>query len=149
MQAEIISIGSELTNGQNLDTNARWLSQRLSEIGVPVGFHTTVADNVQANVDVFREATRRAEIAQDGVDQGDVPQGHGLARPSTGLLADAKAELVLLLRLGVPPEVVEDDPEDQVRRVVVLPGLLRHLDGNARVFVRLSVPPQEIGRAHV
>jgi nicotinamide-nucleotide amidase len=30
MKAEIISIGSELTSGQNLDTNAQWLSQRLA-----------------------------------------------------------------------------------------------------------------------
>ena len=34
MKAEIISIGSELTSGQNLDTNSQWLSQRLAEIGM-------------------------------------------------------------------------------------------------------------------
>src|SRR4051794_16492716 len=33
MKTEIISIGSELTSGQNLDTNAQWLSQRLAEVG--------------------------------------------------------------------------------------------------------------------
>ena len=38
MRAEIISIGSELTSGQNLDTNSQWLSQRLAEIGVSVGW---------------------------------------------------------------------------------------------------------------
>ena len=31
MKAEVISIGSELTSGQNLDTNAQWLSRRLAE----------------------------------------------------------------------------------------------------------------------
>src|SRR5262249_35602204 len=29
MKCEIISIGSELTSGQNLDTNSQWLSRRL------------------------------------------------------------------------------------------------------------------------
>jgi nicotinamide-nucleotide amidase len=62
MKAEILSIGSELTSGQNLDTNSQWLSLRLAEIGVPVGWHTTVADDLDANVDAFRIATGRAQI---------------------------------------------------------------------------------------
>ena len=62
MKAEIISVGSELTSGQNLDTNAQWLSRRLAEIGIPVGFHTTVADDLDDNVAVFRTATERADL---------------------------------------------------------------------------------------
>jgi nicotinamide-nucleotide amidase len=62
MKAEIISIGSELTSGQNLDTNCQWLSRRLAEIGIAVGFHTTVADDLPDNVEVFREAIGRAEL---------------------------------------------------------------------------------------
>jgi nicotinamide-nucleotide amidase len=62
VKAEIISIGSEITSGRNLDTNARWLSLRLSELGIPTGFHTTVADDLQDNMDVFRTALGRADI---------------------------------------------------------------------------------------
>src|SRR5438132_1300281 len=62
MKAEIISIGSELTSGQNLDTNSQWLSRRLAEIGIPVGWHTTIADDLDDNVDAFRLATRRAGL---------------------------------------------------------------------------------------
>jgi nicotinamide-nucleotide amidase len=62
MRAEIISIGSELTSGQNLDTNSQWLSRRLAEMGIPVLFHTTVADDLEANLDVFRAAVRRADL---------------------------------------------------------------------------------------
>ncbi|HXG10538.1 MAG TPA: competence/damage-inducible protein A [Gemmataceae bacterium] len=61
-KAEIISIGSELTSGQNLDTNGQWLSQRLAEIGIPVGWHTTVADDLEDNVAVFRIAAGRARL---------------------------------------------------------------------------------------
>ena len=50
MIAEIISIGTELTTGQNLDTNSQWLSLRLAEIGIPVGWHTTVAPAVPCRV---------------------------------------------------------------------------------------------------
>src|SRR5262245_8216753 len=62
MKAEIISIGSELTSGQNLDTNSQWLSKRLAEIGIPVGFHSTVADDLRDNIDVFRIASERADL---------------------------------------------------------------------------------------
>jgi nicotinamide-nucleotide amidase len=62
MKTEIISIGSELTSGQNLDTNSQWLSRRLAEIGVPVGWHTTVADDLDANVQAFRIASERAAL---------------------------------------------------------------------------------------
>ena len=62
MKCEIISIGSEITSGQNLDTNSQWLSQRLAEDGIAVGWHTTVADDFDANLDVFRSAARRASL---------------------------------------------------------------------------------------
>jgi len=62
MKSEILSIGSELTSGQNLDTNSQWLSRRLAEVGVPVGWHTTIADDLDANVDAFRIAAGRAGL---------------------------------------------------------------------------------------
>jgi nicotinamide-nucleotide amidase len=62
MKAEILSIGSELTSGQNLDTNSQWLSRRLAEVGVAVGWHTTVADDLDANVEAFRIAADRATL---------------------------------------------------------------------------------------
>src|SRR5687768_11675600 len=62
MKAEILSIGREITSGQNPQTNSQWLSRRLAEIGIAVGFHTTVADDLADNVAVFRAATERADL---------------------------------------------------------------------------------------
>jgi nicotinamide-nucleotide amidase len=62
MLAEILSIGSELTSGQNLDTNCQWLSRRLAEMGIVVGWHTTIADDLAINVDAFRLASQRAAL---------------------------------------------------------------------------------------
>src|SRR6516162_3011354 len=62
MKCEILSIGSELTSGQNLDTNSQWLSRRLAEIGIAVGWHTTIADDLDANIEAFRIASRRAGL---------------------------------------------------------------------------------------
>ncbi len=93
MQAEIISIGDELTTGQRLDTNSQWLAQRLLEIGVPVAFHTTVGDRLADNVLVFRQACERADIV--------VATG-GLGPTADDLTRQALANLA-----GVP--LVQDD----------------------------------------
>jgi nicotinamide-nucleotide amidase len=62
MKAEILSIGSELVTGQNLDTNSQWLSLRLAEIGIPIGWHTTVGDDLADNVAAFGCAAGRAGL---------------------------------------------------------------------------------------
>lgn len=94
MKVEIVSIGTELTSGQNLDTNCQWLSRRLAEIGLPVAFHTTVADDLADNIDVFRRATERAGLVI-----------------STGGLGPTQDDLtreVIATVAGVP--LVEDGP---------------------------------------
>jgi nicotinamide-nucleotide amidase len=62
MHAEIISVGTELTTGAMLDTNSQWLSLELAAIGIPVHFHTTVADHVDAMVGVLRTAAERSDL---------------------------------------------------------------------------------------
>lgn len=62
MRAEVVAIGDELTSGQRVDTNSAWISQRLAEIGVSTVFHTTVADELSACVEVVRLAGRRADV---------------------------------------------------------------------------------------
>jgi nicotinamide-nucleotide amidase len=62
MRAEIISIGSELTSGQGLDTNSQWLSQELGSVGIPVAFHTTIGDQLEDHVSALRTAVSRAQL---------------------------------------------------------------------------------------
>jgi nicotinamide-nucleotide amidase len=62
MHAEVISVGTELTTGASLDTNCQWLSLELAAIGIPVSYHTTVADDLAALAGVIRTAADRAEI---------------------------------------------------------------------------------------
>ncbi len=45
MKASILSIGSELTRGEIVDTNAPWLAQRLTALGFEVDGVTTVPDD--------------------------------------------------------------------------------------------------------
>ena len=62
MRAEIIAVGSELTSGSKLDTNSQWLSVELAAVGVPVLRHTTVADELEPTVELFREAAARSDF---------------------------------------------------------------------------------------
>lgn len=91
MLAEVISIGDELTSGQRLDTNSQWLSTRLGELGAQVLYHTTVADDLAANVQVFRQAAERADLVISTGGLG--PTADDLTRDA--LAAAAGVELVL------------------------------------------------------
>jgi nicotinamide-nucleotide amidase len=91
MRAEIIAIGTELTTGQKLDTNSQWLSLQLADLGVPVHYHTTVADDLAANVDILRIAVNRADIVL--VTGGLGPTLDDLTREALAQLAGV--ELVL------------------------------------------------------
>lgn len=62
MLAEVISIGDELVSGQRLDTNSQWLSQQLGDLGVQTIRHTTEGDDLQRNIEAFRQAAARADI---------------------------------------------------------------------------------------
>lgn len=62
IKAEVISIGDEMTSGQRLDTNSRWISQELGDLGVKVAFHSTVSDVLSDCIDVFTIAGNRADI---------------------------------------------------------------------------------------
>lgn len=45
MRAEIIAVGTELLLGQIVNANARFLSEELNALGIPVYFHAVVGDN--------------------------------------------------------------------------------------------------------
>ncbi len=62
MQAEIITIGTELLLGQIVDTNAAYLAQQLAAIGVNVYRKTTVGDNELRIAEAIRSALRRSDV---------------------------------------------------------------------------------------
>ncbi len=62
MKAEIICVGTELLLGNIVNTNARFLSQRLAELGIDVYYQTTVGDNMERIIDTTNNALNRADI---------------------------------------------------------------------------------------
>ena len=91
VRAEIISIGDELTSGQRLDTNSRWLSEQLGNLGVKAVFHTTVGDSMQDNIDAFRTAARRADVVIASGGLG--PTADDLTREAIANAFDSPLEL--------------------------------------------------------
>ncbi|MGH7263133.1 MAG: competence/damage-inducible protein A, partial [Candidatus Rokuibacteriota bacterium] len=62
MQAEIVSIGSELLLGQIVDTNSAVISRHLAAIGLDLYYRATVGDNLTRVAAVLRQALERSEV---------------------------------------------------------------------------------------
>lgn len=62
MNAEIIAVGSELLLGQIVNTNAKFISKCLAEIGVNVFHHTVVGDNADRLKKSIEIAENRADL---------------------------------------------------------------------------------------
>jgi nicotinamide-nucleotide amidase len=95
VSAVIISIGTELSTGQTMDTNAVWLAGRLTDLGAQVRRHLTVADDPAELCAVIAESVASGGVViltgGLGPTQDDVTRqalGSALARP---LEEDAEA----------------------------------------------------------
>lgn len=62
MNAEIIAVGSELLLGQIANTNAKFISSQLSELGINVFYHTVVGDNANRLKNAIKIAESRANL---------------------------------------------------------------------------------------
>ena len=62
MNAEIIAVGSELLLGQIVNTNARFLSRQLADLGINVFYHTVVGDNPDRLIQAMAIAEKRADF---------------------------------------------------------------------------------------
>ncbi len=62
MNAEIISVGTELLLGDIENTNTTFLSKRLAELGISVYYHSSVGDNTQRLIELLSTAVSRSQI---------------------------------------------------------------------------------------
>jgi nicotinamide-nucleotide amidase len=101
VRAEIVAVGTELLLGQIANTNARWISEHLAEIGVDVLRHAVVGDNLERIVEAVRAAAGRAEVVI--VTGGLGPTQDDVTRPAL-----AAAAGVRLVRMPELEERVKD-----------------------------------------
>ncbi len=62
MNAEIISVGTELLLGEIVNTDARFVSEALSELGINVFYHTVVGDNPTRLAAIMNTAKKRSQL---------------------------------------------------------------------------------------
>lgn len=62
MKIELISIGSEVLSGHTVNTNAAFLSRRLSRLGYTVSRHTVISDDAEEIRQGCRDAMKRAPL---------------------------------------------------------------------------------------
>ncbi|MBI4533018.1 MAG: competence/damage-inducible protein A [Candidatus Melainabacteria bacterium] len=62
VNAEILSIGTELLLGQIANTNAQYLSEELAQLGINCCWHTVVGDNCDRIKQCLRAALNRADL---------------------------------------------------------------------------------------
>lgn len=156
MNAEIIAVGSELLLGQITNTNAKFISTQLSELGINVFYHTVVGDNGD-------RLKRAIEIAESRADL--IIFSGGLGPTKDDLTKETIAQ-----HLGVP--LVFDDvalsyieqffaqwgramTENNRKQALILEGsevLANHhgmapgmlLEKNGRIYILLPGPPKEL-----
>jgi nicotinamide-nucleotide amidase len=91
MNAIILSIGDELTLGQNVDTNSAWLSRQLAAAGCEVTAHLTVPDNQRLIENAMIECGERSDFLI--VTGGIGPTADDLTRQALAVVM--RQELVL------------------------------------------------------
>ena len=98
MIAEIVSIGTELLMGQIVNTDAQYLSRRLSMLGISVYYHTTVGDNPARMGETLRRALDRSDIV--------------ITTGGLGPTGDDLSKEIVAQVLGLPMEKDEESLRD-------------------------------------
>ncbi len=156
MNAEIIAVGSELLLGQIANTNAKFISKQLSELGINVYYHTVVGDNPSRLQDAIRIAEQRADCIVFsgglGPTKDDLTKETIARHLGVGLHFDSVALIQIenyFKRLG------RNMTDNNRKQALVLEGssvLANHygmapgmyLEQDGRTYILLPGPPKEL-----
>ncbi|WP_107839499.1 competence/damage-inducible protein A [Metasolibacillus meyeri] len=156
MNAEIIAVGSELLLGQIANTNAKFISSQLSELGVNVYYHTVVGDNAARLEEVIAVAEGRADIIIFSGGLG--PTKDDLTKETIASHLGAELtfdEIALTYIEGFFERLGRPMTENNRKQALVLAGcevLANHhgmapgmiLEQNGKTYILLPGPPKEL-----
>ena len=134
MDLELLSVGTELLLGEIVDTNAAYLAEKLSGLGINVYHKTTVGDNAERIAAALRIALGRADAV--------------LATGGLGPTEDDVTAAAVAQAMGL--DLVTDEPSaDKIRSFARQRGLklLDSLLKQARVPRGAQVVPNPVGTA--
>ncbi len=158
--AEIIAIGSELLTPFFQDTNSLYLTEKLNEMGVEVGFKTVVGDNRDHLTSAARTALARADILifMGGLGPTEDDLTRECVAAALGRELNRDPELITQLykrfaEMRRPMPANNDRQADVIAGAEVLPNAmgtapgqwidLEH-EGASRYLMLLPGPPHEI-----
>lgn len=153
--AWIISIGTELTLGQSVDTNAVWLSAQLAKLGVRCTQRVTLPDELRACVQAFQQASATCDVVlitgglgptADDLTREALAQAAGAELAShAGSLEQIKAFFAQRGREMPPANAVQalfpSGAEPIANPTGTAPGIHMRL-GSAEVFALPGVPSE-------
>lgn len=156
MNAEIIAVGSELLLGQITNSNARFISSHLAELGINVYYHTVVGDNPDRLRTVIEIAEKRADLiiftGGLGPTKDDLTKSTIADHLHTTLQMDEEALASIVAyfeRAGRPmtannnkQALVLKDSEVLVNHNGMAPGML--YQSGDHVYMLLPGPPKEM-----
>jgi nicotinamide-nucleotide amidase len=159
VRAEIVGVGTELLLGQIANTNAQWMGERLSAIGVDVLHHQVVGDNLGRIVEALRLSLARADVVL--VTGGLGPTEDDITRDAIAeLLGEPmvrRDEIERFLRDRFAGFAAGEMPSNNLRQADVprgaryimpeigsAPGLIAELRGGERLYAMPGVPAEMV-----
>ena len=158
MNAEIISIGTELLMGETVDTNSSYLADELAKIGVELVWATKVGDHPGRLEEAIRRAWERSDLTLTTGGLG--PTSDDLTRESIAAVMGERMEvqddLLAHLRAQFEGRGIRM-PETNVKQATLIPSaeVIPNPLGTApgwwierggRVIAAMPGPPREISR---
>jgi nicotinamide-nucleotide amidase len=155
--AEILAVGSELTNGWTRDTNSGDLARALTELGVEVRRTTDLPDDLQLVAESIRHAVASVDLVISTGGLGPTPDDltREAIAAATGLEPTVDPDLLEWLR-GIFARRGIKMPESNTKQAWLVPGAvaLPNAHGTApgwlldlptgRVIIALPGPPREM-----
>ncbi|MDD5437103.1 MAG: competence/damage-inducible protein A [Candidatus Omnitrophica bacterium] len=157
MNAEIISIGTELLLGHVINTNTAFLSQKLAELGIDVYNTSVVGDNRKRLLEAIRSAAARSDIVVTTGGLG--PTVDDITSQTISMLLRKRMVLnrrvlkdlenyfrfrkMKVLTSSVRQAYVPEGVRCVRNKVGIAPGLITKYNG--RIIICLPGPPRELG----
>ncbi|MDX9872710.1 MAG: competence/damage-inducible protein A [Clostridia bacterium] len=156
MNAEIVAVGTEILLGQILNSNAKYISEKLAELGIDVFYHTSVGDNRHRLTEAVRIAHDRSDLVI--LTGGLGPTGDDLTKETLAEFLqkplEVRSEEVEILKAALAKrniafrdghyKQVAFIPESSVLKndYGTSPGMAVQLD--KKVYIVLPGPPREM-----
>lgn len=155
MTAAILSIGTELTRGELVNTNASWLAERLTSLGLEVTEQLTIDDDHGRIVEALHALSKRHRFAVVtgglGPTTDDLTTAAAAAALGVGLVRDASSLDAIARRFATINRVMTPSNEKQAdfpAGATILPNPIGTAAGfaitlgGARVFFTPGVPAE-------